>query len=294
MNFDFIYPGETEVLDDSIRARTSGSFVKLSEGFTHYELGGSGDRGEVVLVHGFSVPYLIWEPTFNALTSFGFRVLRYDLFGRGFSDRPYAKYNLDLFVRQLYDLLDRLDLPQINLIGLSMGGAIASAFTVRYPGRVRKLALIDPIGIQGMPLSLLYKFAFLPGLSEIIFGLAGSEKFVKGLASDFFDPAHVDLFANQYRVQMQFKGFKRAILSTIRNRTLDGFPDIYRQLGRLKLPIQLFWGRNDQTLPFEQSRSILAAVPSADFHIIEDCGHIPHYEKPETVNPVLIEFLSSI
>jgi pimeloyl-ACP methyl ester carboxylesterase len=293
MRFDYRYPGETQILDDSTRSITAGSFIQLRDGYTHYQLEGPGKRQVVVLVHGFSVPYLIWDPTFSALTLEGFRVLRYDLFGRGFSDRPYTQYNLDLFVRQLHDLLEKLDLSRVDLIGLSMGGAIASAYTVRFPDQVRKLALIDPIGTQGMPLSWLYKFAFLPGISELLFGLAGSERLVKAIASDFFDPAHLEMFEDQYRVQMKFRGFKRAILSTIRNKTLDGFPGIYAQLGKLGVPVQIFWGRNDQTVPFIQSRSILAAVPGAEFHIIEDCGHIPHYEKPEIVNPVLIRFLSS-
>lgn len=248
-------------------------------------------RAPVVLVHGFSVPYFIWDPTFAALTSAGFRVLRYDLFGRGFSDRPRARYNMDLFVRQLHDLLDALNLPQVNLIGLSMGGPISTAFTVKFPERVHKLALIDPVGKQDMPLSWLYKAAFLPGLSELILGLAGTENMVKGAASDFFDPEHVAMFQEKYRVQMQYRGFKRAILSTLRNKMVSGHPAIYDQLGKLSKPVLLFWGRDDQTLPFEHSRDIAAAVPGIEFHPIEGAGHIPHFEKREIVNPILINFL---
>jgi pimeloyl-ACP methyl ester carboxylesterase len=54
-----------------------------------------------VLIPGFSVPYVIWDPTFEDLVEKGFRVLRYDLFGRGYSDRPDAIYDLELFDRQL-------------------------------------------------------------------------------------------------------------------------------------------------------------------------------------------------
>lgn len=308
----FPYRGETKELNVVTRKdASSGAFIRLPNGVTHYELGeaplppfsvkmrgekeGGGEeagvRSPVVLVHGFSVPYFIWDPTFSALASSGFRVLRYDLFGRGFSDRPRAKYDLDLFIQQLRDLLDALKFQQIDLVGLSMGGAIASGFTVRFPERVRKLALIDPIGTHPMPLNLLYKAAILPGVSELILGLAGTEKMVKGIASDFYDPALVEMFQNQYRVQMQYHGFKRAILSTLRNKTVNGFPEIYKRLGEWKMPVLLFWGRNDQTLPLEQSKSILQWVPRAEFHIIEDCGHIPHYEKPEAVNPILIEFI---
>ena len=91
MPWTFPYLGETEELNDTVRANTPGSFVLLSDGYTHYELGGDENGEPVVLVHGFSVPYFIWDPTFDFLTKSGFRVLRYDLFGRGYSDRPEAR-----------------------------------------------------------------------------------------------------------------------------------------------------------------------------------------------------------
>ncbi len=305
MNFDFIYRGETKEIDAETRASVSGSFIRLSNGFTHYELapihlppntmnlGGEKEKGmPVILVHGFSVPYFVFDPTFEFLVNAGHRVLRYDLFGRGYSDRPHAKYNLDLFVKQLRELLDALEIKQANLIGLSMGGAIASAFAVQYPTYVRELILIDPVGAHPMPLSWIYKAAILPGISELILGLAGTERMIQGAAGDFFGPEHVKMFQDQYRVQMQYRGFKRAILSTLRNKTVDGFPEIYQQLGKLDIPVLLFWGRDDQTLPLKQSEGILSLVPRAEFHIVENCGHIPHYEKPEEVNPILADFLS--
>jgi pimeloyl-ACP methyl ester carboxylesterase len=52
------------------------------------------------------------------------------------------------------------------------------------------------------------------------------------------------------------------------------------------------WGRNDTTVPFENHREILSAIPHAEFHTIEDCSHIPHYEKPEEVNQILLKFLA--
>ena len=293
MNWDFIYRGETKEIDDEVRASASGSFIRLSDGFTHYELSGPRNGQPVVLVHGFSVPYFVFDPTFSYLVGAGFRVLRYDLFGRGLSDRPYIRYNLNVFVGQLKELLDVLGFKQVHLIGLSMGGAIGSAFTVKFPDRVLKLILIDPVGIRPTPHSWIYKAASLPVLSELILGLAGTDRLVQTVAAGFFDPGHIKMFHDQYRVQMEYRGFKRAILSTLRNKTLDGFPEIYQQLGRLDLPVLLFWGQEDQTLPLEQSHDILSAVPRAEFHVIENCGHIPHYEKPEEVNPIISDFLNN-
>jgi len=286
---------EIKELNAETRKSASGAFIQLPNGITHYELGGNESGELVVLVHGFSVPYFIYDPTFQFLTQAGFRVLRYDLFGRGFSDRPNIDYNLELFVNQLADLLDALRFTQpVNLIGLSMGGLIASAFTVRHPQRVNKLTLIDPAGAKSIALTPMLKAAKIPFVAEAVLSLVGGEALVQSNARDFFDPALVDHFSAQYRVQMQFKGFKRAILSSIRNGMLESFIHVYEGLGKVDKPTLLFWGRNDNTVPLEHSQLLCTAVPQISFHVIEDCGHIPHYEKPDMVNPILLDFLRSI
>lgn len=283
---------ETKPLNEEARKTASGSFVPLTDGVTHYELSNPDSEQTVVLVHGFSVPYFIFDPTFDFLTQNGFRTLRYDLFGRGFSDRPRVRYNIDLFVRQLLDLLDALRFTRpVSLIGLSMGGPITATFTSRHPERVRSLTLIDPAGVRPVSLTPTLKAMKLPGIAEAVFGLVGSESLLKSAAKDFFDPELVGMFLDRYKVQMQYKGFKRAILSSIRNNMLGSFIESYKSVGKMDKPVLLVWGRNDTTVPFVHSDDLRAAIPQAEFHVIEDCGHIPHYEKPEEFNPILLEFL---
>lgn len=284
--------GETRELNEATRSSADGSFIQLSNGITHYEVGNENDAEIVVLVHGFSVPYYIYDPTFEFLTKSGFRTLRYDLFGRGFSDRPAARYDLNFFVSQLRDLLDQLRFNQrLSLIGLSMGGPIASAFAAQNPDRVKKLILIDPVGAKPIILSPLLKVAKIPLLPEAILGILGGEFLLKSVTGDFFDPVLVEHFLARYRVQMQYKGFGRSILSTIRNNMLGSFVEVYEKVGSMKVPVLLFWGRQDTTVPFEHSELLLAKMPRAEFYAIENCGHIPHYEKPDEVNPVLLHFL---
>jgi pimeloyl-ACP methyl ester carboxylesterase len=283
---------ETKQLDDETRKTAGGSFVRLPDGITHYELLNPVNEQTAVFVHGFSVPYFIFDPTFEFLTRSGFRVLRYDLFGRGFSDRPRVRYNIDLFVEQLLVLLDALRFTRpVNLIGLSMGGPITATFTARFPERVKSLALIDPAGVRPVSLSPTLKAMKLPGLAEAIFGLVGSESLLKSAAKDFFDPEMVGMFLDRYKVQMRYKGFKRAILSSIRNNMLGSFVESYQRVGELEMPVLIVWGRNDMTVPFEHSSDLRAMMPDAEFHVVEDCGHIPHYEKPGEFNPILLDFL---
>ena len=296
MSFPYLY--ETEDLTDSIRARVDGSFIRLPDGICHYEFSPSLSGKEpgnklVVLIHGFSVPYYIWDPTFDFLSRSGFRTLRFDLFGRGYSDRPRAKYDTSFFVRQLRDLLDALNIKEsIYLVGLSMGGAVAVNFTDQFPERVAKLILVDPAGAKAIQLSALGRLVSVPGLAEVFFGLMGDGNLLKGLAEDFFDPKLVEHFIERYRPQMKFKGFKRSLISTLRNNALGDHSEAYRRVGALHKPTLIFWGRSDTTVPFEHSALVTDFIPHAEFHAIDGAGHIPHYEKPDVVNPLLLEFLN--
>ena len=288
----FSYRDETKELNELTRREASGAFVQLSDGFTHYELSNLGAQETVVLVHGFSVPYFIFDPTFEFLTQSGFRVVRYDLFGRGFSDRPDTRYNIDLFVRQLGDLLDALHIRRpVSLAGLSTGGPITAAFTARFAERVSKLILIDPVGARPFALSRILKVAAMPLVGETIVGLLGNAGVARRIAASSVTPENIGEFGERYLVQMQYKGFRRAILSTIRCRMLDSFLEVYERIGKMKKPVLLLWGRNDTTVPFHHSAILRAAMPEVEFHAIENSGHIPHYEKPEEVNPILFDFL---
>lgn len=287
----FPYLNETKGLNESARKGAGGSFVTLGDGVTHYELGGDENGEPVILVHGFSVPYFIFDPTFEFLSAQGFRVLRYDHFGRGFSDRPNVNYDIHLFTRQLEELLDALNLKNINLAGLSMGGPITAAFADKHPEVISRHILIDPAGARAVELSRLLETVKMPILGELLLGLFGSASMVKGIASDLFTPQLVEEFQEKYKVQMQYRGFKRAILSTIRNDMLGSFIETYRRVGKLEKNTLLLWGREDKTMPFEHNTDIRNAIPHAQFHVIENCGHIPHFEKPGEVNPILLEFL---
>lgn len=287
----FPYLGETLPLNEQTRKELPGSFIALPSGVTHYEEGGDPKGQPVVLVHGFSVPSFIYDPTFEFLSKQGFRVLRYDLLGRGFSDRPAAQYNAGLFVNQLWELLEALDFKNICLVGLSMGGAVTSSFIDHHPRVVSRYILIDPAGARPVSISPMLKAVRMPGIGELVLGLFGSGNMVKSIASDFFSPELVAQFQEKYKTQMRYQGFKRAILSTMRNGMLDSFIETYRRVGILKKPTLIFWGRQDKTTPFEHSTDILNAMPHAEFHAFDHCGHIPHYERPGEVNEILLEFL---
>ena len=279
---------EVRILDDKARAEAPGSFARLSAGVTHYELAGPEDGPPVVLVHGFSVPSYIWDPVFEALSAAGFRVLRYDLFGRGFSDRPDARYDRELFDSQLAELVDALAIPRpLGLAGLSMGGSIAAVFAARRPEQVSRLALLDPAGLP-MPEPLSIKLVKLPVIGDWLMARIGDKVLLGNLARDMKTPD--EAYIEKFKTQMQFKGFKRALLATMRSGVLTDASDAFRAVGRRGIPTLLIWGEEDQVVPFLHNEIVRQFIPQAEFHAIPEAGHVPHLERPDVVNPILIDF----
>jgi pimeloyl-ACP methyl ester carboxylesterase len=285
---------EKITLDDAVRTTLPGQFIKLPLGIVHYDLAGPQDAATIVLVHGFSVPDYIWDPTFAALTQAGFRVLRYDLYGRGFSDRPVGNYNLDLFDTQLEELLTTLNIHNpVDLVGLSMGGPIAARFAYLYPGQVRSLIFIDP---EVAPVSTRMIFPLnIPIVGEYLMMVyVAPVELPKTQPDDFYRPERYPDWEAKYRVQEQYKGFRQAILSTIRAQpTMDSMAE-YAAVGRQNLPALLIWGREDRTISSTDMKQLVKLIPGIDFEIIEEAGHIPQYERPEIVNPLLIKFLDGL
>ena len=276
-------------MDAAARQGVPGHFVSLTDGVTHYDVAGPDSGQRVVLVHGFSVPYYIWDSTSAALTTAGFRVARYDMFGRGFSDRPDVAYTSDLFDRQLHQLLDSLGWHDaVDVIGLSMGGPVTATFAGRHPERVRSLTLVDPAaGPEGSVESMFS----IPILGPMLWQMLAVPGMADGQSSDFVEPAKWPDWAARYRVQMQYRGFGRALLST-RYQMLQGNTDsVYTRVGATGVPTLLIWGKEDQTVRIENAVEVQRAIPQAQYHPIDHAGHLPHMERTDVVNPLLIEFL---
>ena len=89
---------EQKIMNAEARKAVGGSFIKLSDGITHYEKAGVAKNGVVLLVHGFSVPYFIWDGFFENLVKEGFQVIRYDQYGRGYSDRLNKEYTTTVYL----------------------------------------------------------------------------------------------------------------------------------------------------------------------------------------------------
>jgi pimeloyl-ACP methyl ester carboxylesterase len=279
---------ERKTLDTMDRAGATGQFAPLTDGLTQYELAGPNEGRTVVLLSGATVPYYIWDSTAAALTANGFRVLRYNYYGRGFSDRPRLRYDLATYDRQLAELLDTLGMrAAVDVAGISMGGAVAASFADRHPDRVRTVTLVDPaIGImRETPLPLR-----IPAVGELMMTLAASS-LAKGQLDDFVHPERYPDWVPRYEVQMRYKGFRRSMLETSRGDVFKRPAASFTTLARSRVPMLILWGTSDHTVPFSRSDSVRAAFPRAEFHAIDGAAHLPQIEQAATTDSILLRFL---
>jgi pimeloyl-ACP methyl ester carboxylesterase len=281
---------ERSTLDAAARATIPGRFVALSRGITHYEVAGPDSGRVVVLVHGFSVPSYIWDSTFHALARTGHRVIRYDLYGRGWSDRPDVAYDGALYDRQLTELLDTLQITQpIDLVGLSFGGFVTAHYAVRHADRLRTLTLIDPVAESRAIPDILTK----PVLGAWLWQVTQVPTLPDGQMSDFLHPARHPTWVAQYRPQMQYRGFGRSLLRSAIVMGRIRFDSLYAQVAPTKVPVLLIWGKQDRTVPIALADVITRSIPAAEFFPVDSAGHLPHIEQAATVNAKLQQFFAA-
>lgn len=280
---------DMEVLPLNAKARMQApsDFIQLEEGITHYEIAGPDTGQVVVLIHGFSVPSYVWGSTFGALANAGFRVLRFDAYGRGYSDRPAVDYDRELYEKQINGLLDKLNLQTpVDLAGVSMGGAIATGFAARYPDKVHRLVLIDPF----------HKAIDAPPIPEFLGYYLMSVFYVPQMPAnqmtDFFRPERFPEWKDRFREQMQYEGFARGIVSTVYHFLSQQQLHKYHKVASYNIPVMLVWGKEDQTIPFSSSKVVRKAIDPKVFLAVEKARHLPHLEQPEIVNKGIISFLT--
>ena len=170
-------------LTESERAKADGSFIDLPCGNTHYEIKGDGEL--CVLVHGYATPYYIYDKVADELVKNGYKILRYDLLGRGLSERVKAKYTPELFATQLKELTGSLfGDEKFYLFGTSMGGTIVNAFCAAYPEYVKKLILLAPAGMDSFKPPFYMYLSSCPVVGDILFAFLGNKILLKSCARE--------------------------------------------------------------------------------------------------------------
>lgn len=279
----FVQEAQRTKMGQAARARAPGRFAVLSQGTTHYDWLGPSRGPVAVCVHGLTTPSFVWRALAPLLIALGFRVLIYDLYGRGFSDRPAGRQSRAFFLQQLEELLDDQNVTEpVTLLGYSMGGAIATCFAAKFPGRVQRLILIAS---AGMEITTDRKATFIrdvPLLGDWLMHAVWPRGFRQAVMSDP-NPSAVENIAARQLDELSFKGFIPAVLSSLRG-MLDGkLVQEHRRIADTDIPVLAIWGADDDVIPLRAMGTLTEWNRSCVQEVVADAGHGLPYTHPQAV-----------
>ena len=246
----------------------------------HYVEVGSGPS--LILLHGLGGSTQNWALNFGPLSK-GFHVIIPDQIGFGTSDKPLINYRIATYVDFLDQFCKQLKIERATLVGGSMGGWVAAAFTLAFPDRVDRLVLVDAAG-YAPPVNFDYRTLY--GLNP------SSREGMKQLASRiFFNKAFAsDQVIEQFMAQRIGAGdgytINMIIASMIRG---EDFLD--NRVEDIKAPTLIVWGREDGLIPLSDGQRFKKEIPNSTLAVIEQCGHVPNFEKAAEFNMTLLKFL---
>lgn len=263
------------------RVGADGDFVQLSQGVTHYKWVGPVRGPVAVFVHGLTSPSIALEGVAEGLGQRGYRVLTYDLYGRGLSDAPTGRQNRAFFLRQLTELLDRLGITEeITCVGYSMGGSIATAFSAENPHRIKRVILFASAGVEVKESDFSKFCRTVPILGDWLHGLLARRRILSSIPWDSSSP-YVERVLVAQRAELSRRGYLPAILSSRRGMLAESMEKDHRILGREDVPVVAIWAEQDEVIPISALGVLAQWNRSARQEVVARTDHAVPYTHPQ-------------
>ena len=255
-----------------------------------------GDNGTtVVLIHGLGGSADMWMHNVYPLAS-QHRLYVPDLPGFGGSGQPGPSFSPFDYTRFLGDFMSVLHIDKASLVGQSLGGGVALHYALRFPENVTKLVLVDSAGfgkevawtLRLMSLPLLGELCSRPTRKrvELFFKFAVRNRalitkdFVELYYHFFSEPGFQTFLLRLVRLIVTVRGTREQVLTPI----VDN-------LEKIAQPALIIWGKKDRVLPLKHGYFAKQKLPNAMLEIIEGCGHLPFFERPDVFNRLVLTFL---
>lgn len=242
--------------------------------FRYIDEGPVNDLPPVVLLHGMLGNLDNWAETVGDLAGNNYRVLVPVL---PVYTMPMKETSVQGLADHVHEFLDTLGVGPVTLVGNSLGGQVAILYALAHPERVAALILSGSSGI--------YEAEMGTGTPR-----RRDREFIRQRAAvTFYEPRHVtddlvdemvDIINDRARVSRLIKMARSTKKETVASR-----------LWEITVPTLLVWGRNDLITPPDVAEEFRERIPNAELHFIEECGHAPMIEHPETFNRIMLRFL---
>ncbi|MDI6644830.1 MAG: alpha/beta hydrolase [Methanobacteriaceae archaeon] len=245
----------------------------------YYEDEGQGQP--ILLLHGLSDSSQIWEIIKNELIN-DFRLISMDLMGHGNSDKIESSYSIKDFSSDVEILLESLNLEKVDVIGFSLGGAVAQQLAIQNPEMVSSLILMSTFSYIDDNLNK--KLQFL------------QEKLLKGGCGAFYDeaiklvltPQFIDKYASELDYGRKICMEMNTASSLIK--VIDAILkfNLKNETASISCPTLIISGADDIFTPTHFSRELNHSIHNSKLEIIDNVGH--NLLVPENI-PYLSELI---
>lgn len=246
-----------------------------------------GSGPPILFIHGFALDRTMWRHQVAGLA--GWRRIAPDLRGAGQSDAPDLGYSMATYANDLAALLDALDIGQVVLCGLSMGGYVAFEFLRRWPERVAGLVLMDTRADADTAEGRKNRDALIAGTRERGPAAVVEALLPKLLAEDA--PTRAPALVAEVR-QMTERTPVAGIVGALQ--AMRDRPDSTALLTGVTVPALVLVGEEDRLTPPDVAREMARALPSAELEVVVGAGHVPPMEQPAVVTARLARFLEGL
>ncbi len=275
-------------------------FARLNGHRVAYRDEGDREAEPLLLIHGVAGSSSAWVPLIGPLSA-KYRVIAPDLLGHGESDKPRTDYSLGAFAVWLRDLLDALNVPAATLVGHSLGGGVALQFAYQHRQYCRRLVLVNSGGL-GTDVSMPLRLLSTPGAELLLPVLASRPAVLLGNGvRSLLTARGVESSSRRQERWQKYLTLADPLVRQAFVRTLRSVVDLRGQtvcaLDRLPhlvgdLPTLIIAGAQDRVIPPDHAQAAHAVLPGSRLEIIDDAGHHPQLDCPETLAHLIDEFVS--
>jgi pimeloyl-ACP methyl ester carboxylesterase len=246
-----------------------------------------GSGPAVLLLHGFPASSYLWRRLMPALAPFH-RVLAPDLLGLGASDKPAdAPFDIRAQAGYVRELVAKLGIDRLAVIGHSTGGGIAQLLAAD-PG-VETLVLLDSIAFDRWPAQAVTELQVVPRERETIatIEVVVRSAFSLGMREGALSEEDLAAYLAPWREPTAVPAFFRWA------RSLDGvgLRELAPAMAAWEQPTLLLWGEEDPFHPPAVAEELQDAIPTSALGLVPGCGHFLPEEAPETIDPIIAEYL---
>lgn len=264
--------------------------INLSFGqITYLENNSNNNDSTIILLHGFGGDKDNWN-RFSAELDEKNHILIPDLPGHGKSvSTKSLEYSISHQAEMLDQFITSKNIKKIHIAGNSMGGAIALAYTHRYPNKVKSLILIDALGMISSKSELTKQIEEYG--NNPFFDICTEEKFENLLSFGMHQPPYIP---GIFMEKLVSEKCDRAELEKVVYKDMIKNSDLSLEAANLSTPTLIIWGRKDRVLHVDNAALFHKTIKGSKLNVLDEFGHVPLLEAPDKTAQIVDTFIKSI